>query len=108
MARNGPPSMFRTRSEEHTSELQSLRHLVCRLLLEKKKESMTGTPAPAHDRNSASRPIGGTPVWRARPRERSAVILRSAARCASCFFFFFKGWGPPETPPSPPPPPFSI
>src|ERR1035438_7455125 len=26
------------RSEEHTSELQSLRHLVCRLLLEKKME----------------------------------------------------------------------
>src|SRR5437899_7210806 len=26
-----------TRSEEHTSELQSLRHLVCRLLLEKTK-----------------------------------------------------------------------
>src|SRR5471030_3190654 len=29
-----------TRSEEHTSELQSLRHLVCRLLLEKKKSRM--------------------------------------------------------------------
>src|SRR5437899_9930306 len=28
----------RRRSEEHTSELQSLRHLVCRLLLEKKKK----------------------------------------------------------------------
>src|SRR5205814_5789027 len=28
----------RERSEEHTSELQSLRHLVCRLLLEKKKK----------------------------------------------------------------------
>src|SRR5262245_650610 len=28
--------MFTSRSEEHTSELQSLRHLVCRLLLEKK------------------------------------------------------------------------
>src|SRR5258705_6046427 len=27
------------RSEEHTSELQSLRHLVCRLLLEKKKKA---------------------------------------------------------------------
>src|ERR1035438_4235850 len=27
-----------SRSEEHTSELQSLRHLVCRLLLEKKKQ----------------------------------------------------------------------
>src|SRR5437899_5978120 len=29
------------RSEEHTSELQSLRHLVCRLLLEKKKTHAT-------------------------------------------------------------------
>src|SRR5437899_8341190 len=29
----------RDRSEEHTSELQSLRHLVCRLLLEKKKKN---------------------------------------------------------------------
>src|SRR5258705_3165323 len=28
------------RSEEHTSELQSLRHLVCRLLLEKKKSEV--------------------------------------------------------------------
>src|SRR5205814_3003214 len=28
------------RSEEHTSELQSLRHLVCRLLLEKKKKTL--------------------------------------------------------------------
>src|SRR5262245_65385566 len=28
------------RSEEHTSELQSLRHLVCRLLLEKKKKQL--------------------------------------------------------------------
>src|SRR5258705_7546659 len=33
------------RSEEHTSELQSLRHLVCRLLLEKKKT--TGSPTPS-------------------------------------------------------------
>src|SRR5437899_10220982 len=31
-----------SRSEEHTSELQSLRHLVCRLLLEKKKKKNTG------------------------------------------------------------------
>src|SRR5947199_2559149 len=33
--RGSSPPLFR--SEEHTSELQSLRHLVCRLLLEKKK-----------------------------------------------------------------------
>src|SRR5471030_3490076 len=32
-------SSWSARSEEHTSELQSLRHLVCRLLLEKKKKN---------------------------------------------------------------------
>src|SRR2546429_2672189 len=32
---------IQTRSEEHTSELQSRLHLVCRLLLEKKKEKLT-------------------------------------------------------------------
>src|SRR5215831_6970280 len=34
----------RKRSEEHTSELQSLRHLVCRLLLEKKKKKKLADP----------------------------------------------------------------
>src|SRR2546422_7614680 len=43
------------RSEEHTSELQSRLHLVCRLLLEKKKNSMwlmarQGLSAPRHAR----------------------------------------------------------
>src|SRR5471030_3017670 len=33
-----PQALAAVRSEEHTSELQSLRHLVCRLLLEKKKK----------------------------------------------------------------------
>src|SRR5262245_50319728 len=33
----GAADLILLRSEEHTSELQSLRHLVCRLLLEKKK-----------------------------------------------------------------------
>src|SRR5205814_10458574 len=32
-------STDQNRSEEHTSELQSLRHLVCRLLLEKKNKT---------------------------------------------------------------------
>src|ERR1039458_435548 len=36
-AANGMLVELPDRSEEHTSELQSLRHLVCRLLLEKKK-----------------------------------------------------------------------
>src|SRR3712207_7452040 len=34
-----PAGGIRTRSEEHTSELQSRQYLVCRLLLEKKKKS---------------------------------------------------------------------
>src|SRR2546429_6689796 len=34
-----PPTKPTRRSEEHTSELQSRLHLVCRLLLEKKKEA---------------------------------------------------------------------
>src|SRR2546429_5151338 len=39
------------RSEEHTSELQSRLHLVCRLLLEKKKKAMSipSTPDTASD-----------------------------------------------------------
>src|SRR5438045_1574411 len=36
---------FSRRSEEHTSELQSLRHLVCRLLLEKKNITLTVSPS---------------------------------------------------------------
>src|SRR5690554_7224594 len=35
----------RFRSEEHTSELQSRPHLVCRLLLEKKKRARDSTPS---------------------------------------------------------------
>src|SRR3712207_8209330 len=41
-----------SRSEEHTSELQSRQYLVCRLLLEKKKTNEHGTPElgdTAHD-----------------------------------------------------------
>src|SRR5256884_700227 len=41
------PSLTPARSEEHTSELQSRLHLVCRLLLEKKKISPTTNPRPS-------------------------------------------------------------
>src|SRR2546423_5899140 len=44
----------RVRSEEHTSELQSLAYLVCRLLLEKKKK--TGHRALAGDLSPVPRP----------------------------------------------------
>src|SRR5689334_24135732 len=40
----------RSRSEEHTSELQSQFHLVCRLLLEKKKTNKNKNTQPAYIR----------------------------------------------------------
>src|SRR5437870_13382386 len=43
--RRPPISRRAARSEEHTSELQSRGHLVCRLLLEKKKKYIKITPA---------------------------------------------------------------
>src|SRR2546429_2597749 len=39
----------RKRSEEHTSELQSRLHLVCRLLLEKKNKKVRHHPASMHE-----------------------------------------------------------
>src|SRR6266576_6910427 len=56
--RPGPPFRSVARSEEHTSELQSRRELVCRLLLEQKKNQ------PEQDvvgcaRRSALRDCGG-------------------------------------------------
>src|SRR5687768_17805068 len=39
---DGMLAVLNTRSEEHTSELQSRLHLVCRLLLEKKKKKKIG------------------------------------------------------------------
>src|SRR5258707_3860752 len=38
--RAGRPPPWESRSEEHTSELQSRQYLVCRLLLEKKKQTV--------------------------------------------------------------------
>src|SRR3989441_2563614 len=40
---------FPDRSEEHTSELQSLAYLVCRLLLEKKKNQIYNSPSVDED-----------------------------------------------------------
>src|SRR5437870_2415106 len=54
------------RSEEHTSELQSRGHLVCRLLLEKKKTSCRGTPASRSPRQGVGSRIRPSP-----PRRRS-------------------------------------
>src|SRR2546421_5837699 len=44
------------RSEEHTSELQSRSDLVCRLLLEKKKNTQTASKPRNREKNSIARP----------------------------------------------------
>src|SRR5438874_3520193 len=48
--RRFPALLQAIRSEEHTSELQSRRDLVCRLLLEKKKERKTQEPVTIKNR----------------------------------------------------------
>src|ERR1039458_1564197 len=77
-----------TRSEEHTSELQSLRHLVCRLLLEKKKNLF---PLQPQTRTSQ--------LHSRRHTEHLFLLSRDYAQCCpaqfaravyfSLFFFFF-------------------
>src|SRR4029079_19837698 len=42
---HSPRHLYRSRSEEHTSELQSLAYLVCRLLLENRIQVEEGRPA---------------------------------------------------------------
>src|SRR2546422_3083923 len=48
-------AVLEPRSEEHTSELQSRLHLVCRLLLEKKKEPQKESHASCRARNRTCR-----------------------------------------------------
>src|ERR1039458_247645 len=89
------------RSEEHTSELQSLRHLVCRLLLEKR----IGPGLPS--RPSGTRPEATT-TPRARPRlagrgRQGSAEERAAGRVpVLAFCFFLKERGAPGTHPSTP------
>src|SRR5437016_10910219 len=57
---------LKPRSEEHTSELQSLTNLVCRLLLEKKKKARVAGLSPGADvagppAASCSCPAGAVP-----------------------------------------------
>src|SRR3712207_7140664 len=47
---------FAVRSEEHTSELQSRQYLVCRLLLEKKKETAVGARVASAPGGSENHP----------------------------------------------------
>src|SRR3954449_1875003 len=94
-----PSSGFQTcaRSEEHTSELQSHSHLVCRLLLEKKKH----LPAPGRQRPRLARqsePAEGRARGGDGPRleRHDALPERLALRAAGRLLFFFKDTAPTE------------
>src|SRR3989442_8764491 len=52
----------RTRSEEHTSELQSRPHLVCRLLLEKKKKDVSRGLCAGHKSTDTTQVVRPTHV----------------------------------------------
>src|ERR1039458_6574025 len=102
-----PATRHLHRSEEHTSELQSLRHLVCRLLLEKKKINGThlghGVTIRYAARHAPRLPIPWTLAraphqnLRRQPRHRHPRLS-----------FFFSDPPPPEIYPLPPPDPLPI
>src|SRR2546422_7026538 len=72
------------RSEEHTSELQSRLHLVCRLLLEKKKNTPApkSTP-PRSSPNPIGTPLHGTTTSTPHPRTTSMLQRSTHARSAA-------------------------
>src|SRR2546422_6227953 len=64
-ARRPRPRSARQRSEEHTSELQSRLHLVCRLLLEKKKKkNATARIASIREKTQESSDNKGSQIMR--------------------------------------------
>src|ERR1019366_7327460 len=85
------------RSEEHTSELQSLTNLVCRLLLEKKNKKtdyaglLHGDDVPCLGGFQGSRGMGD-------PHERGIYRYLGDQAGDAAYFFFLK-MGPPPNPP---------
>src|ERR1022692_4271595 len=85
-----PAKLICSRSEEHTSELQSPCNLVCRLLLEKKKKNLIPGGAEGQDR-SAPRPSTQIDALLQHHNlcPRVDVGLRRLSRRHRVFFFFF-------------------
>src|SRR2546430_7823333 len=79
MRANGPIRARETRSEEHTSELQSQSNLVCRLLLEKKKKKHNADSRWHHRvTHLPYRPPRTTCRSRPPVKDRPAARVRSA------------------------------
>src|SRR6202163_967705 len=109
MGSSRPPLSESSRSEEHTSELQSPGDLVCRLLLEKKKKKKD-------NRNRVRR---GTQQWWRQKTQLPRLDVRFRVMTISCFvtsvfsyffffFFFLNNRAPPKFSPFPLPAPFPI
>src|SRR4029434_10656636 len=81
--------LFRSRSEEHTSELQSHLNLVCRLLLEKKKEHACPALTCRSIVHSSTRDTAICSLCTYKTRYRYAVDLRLDSTHARSFSFFF-------------------
>src|ERR1039458_3071802 len=78
-----------SRSEEHTSELQSLRHLVCRLLLEKNKPTKYNTCGRhTGKRSSRGREQARPGAVALRTRRRAPCTCVSSCREPPLVFFF--------------------
>src|ERR1035437_7631648 len=96
--------MFRARSEEHTSELQSRQYLVCRLLLEKKKQKHTNTATDTSEQQDSL----ATPRS-SRCARLSLICVADNIGCTFMFiffvffFFFLNNPATPEISPFPPP-----
>src|SRR5258708_26534392 len=73
--RDQPP----TRSEEHTSELQSPDHLVCRLLLEKKKNTLQDHSAP-EDSNGIISPFTPSSVTKSATSPTGSPVATAFSR----------------------------
>src|ERR1039458_3394247 len=90
-----------SRSEEHTSELQSLRHLVCRLLLEKK------SPDPYRLMKLGGF-LGIDTDRHPMPCDILKYDTKTACYVVPLHFFFLKKAPPPEIYPFPPHDPLQI
>src|ERR1039458_6048753 len=98
-----------SRSEEHTSELQSLRHLVCRLLLEKKSNAKMSSGRGSRNHTAGS---SADPHRCARLAVQGALFvqgLRDGLRPLQlAVSVFLRQGGPPDFSPFPQQPPSRI
>src|SRR4051795_13533706 len=89
------------RSEEHTSELQSHSHLVCRLLLEKTKHDRSGGLSPRAQQTAPPRQVALRAPRCVYISSRAHAPCQCAPRGPRLFFFFFNDTATPKISPLP-------